>query len=581
MIGFFSSAQAQSLDIAQDNLSVRIVKGSTILVEAEAISTTDMERLKAWLERAGADEVHRVESNLILGAVKLQVSAKVAKRWGAEPEVLAERFAVALKQGLGPALSWGRKDLVVPLGEGREIGMKLPEGLTVSVEVSDPGVLSLKDLGGGRYTVKGVSRGQGVIHARSSNGKSLPDLPFSVMPWAATWGTGPGRWELAGAIDKERLQVVLSRWLSARALAGSEISCRFQAEQSNGEWLFKVAAKAPGALSVEQTIKVITDSLAPMPFEPAEVVMLSNHPEKIFGEGVLFQREAIAKAYRVMWHHRNDPLGEERFLWLQVENPSPQPRTLRVICSSFGPSPDEIHVGHTAALNFASSALGGLTQRLTLPASSSRVIEVRRVKPGQTVSGVAYLQDEQGKSLPLKLTVSTSLAQSLPPTRAVASQDPGRTASGVFPAQLALAATHVLGGPFTYLSFGGEPYVTDLAGGYPSYGNFGTLYRTRLVLNNPAGTVKEARLGFASGGGAARAVVVVDGALYDLPMGGSGSGVPVTSFALAAGETRQVDIELFPQAGSNYPIRLVVHSDFDRLEKKEYPPIRPEHLYLP
>ena len=64
-------------------------------------------------------------------------------------------------------------------------------------------------------------------------------------------------------------------------------------------------------------------------------------------------------------------------------------------------------------------------------------------------------------------------------------------------------------------------------------------------------------------------------------MGTSGEGLPVTKYRLAPGEVRQVDVELFPQAGSNYPVRIVVKSDYSRLEKAEIEPVRALRMAIP
>ena len=197
------------------------------------------------------------------------------------------------------------------------------------------------------------------------------------------------------------------------------------------------------------------------------------------------------------------------------------------------------------------------------------------------MSGVACLADESGANLPLEMTVSASLPLTTPPAAKVESRDPGRTASGVFPAELSKDATHTLGGPFTYLEYGSEPYVKDLEAAHPSYGNFGTVYRTRLMLHNPSESPRLAYIGFSAPGGAARGVLLLDEVLYDLPMGRSGDGVPVATVEMQPGEVRQIDLELFPQGGSNYPIRLVVRSDFERREKEEMTPANPHRSLIP
>ena len=480
-----------------------------------------------------------------------------------------------------PKLSWERGEQVVPVGESRDIAMKLPPGVTLVVESSDPGVLEVSALGAGKYRLTGLARGTCSLVTSASNGKIVPDLPVKVQPWAARWENGPGRLDFTGPVDGKRVEAALERWLTARAIPGASVDAQLKGAPAGDLWTFQATAKTPGAITVDQPLKVQVSASAARAMAPAEVVMLSNHPEKIFGEGTLFQRRATAAAYRLMWHHRNDPEGVERYVTIQLTNPSPTPRKMRLIWSSYGPSPDEIHVGHTAALTFALAGMAGNGETITLPANGSRIIEIRRVKAGQTMSGVAYLADESGAQLPLEMTVASSLPLETPPNQNVESRDPGRTASGVFPAEVTTQATHTVGGPFTYLEYGGEPYVKDVEAKHPSYGNFGTIYRTRLMLQNPSEQTRAVYVGFSAPGGAARGVLLFDGTLYDLPMGRSGDGVPVATLQLQPGEIRQVDLELFPQAGSNYPIRLIVRSDFERREKQELDPTDPVRPLIP
>lgn len=562
--------------------TVKLSLKNEVIVEAAALPEDNLQKLKTWL--AGSPDPAKITSSgpsIVCGPVTLMVSAEIAGRWDATPESLASRFAEKLRDAVSPPLSWGRSEQVVPLSESREIVMKLPSGVNISVEASDPSAVQVENLGPGRYRLTGLKRASTQLLTSASNGRQVPNLPVHVRPWAAKWETGPGRLEFTGPTEVKRVRASLERWLGARALPGAAVSAQIKGKTDGPIWTFQASAGAPGAISVEQTLQVEVVGRPTLSLQPAEVVMLSNHPERIVGEGTLYQGTASATGYRMMWHHRNDPNGVERYLTISLTNPNPAPRKFRVIWSSFGPSPDEIHVGHTAALTYAAAGLAGESELMTLPANGTRVIEVRRVKVGQTVSGVAYLWDEAGAKLPLKLTVASSLPLEAVPNQVVESRDPGRTASGAFPAEISVDATHTLGGPFTFLDYGGEPYVAELENGHPSYGNFSTMYRTRLMLHNPADTTRQAHIGFSAPGGAARGVLLFDGTLYDLPMGRSGDGVPVTSLTLAPGETRQINLELFPQAGSNYPVRLIVRSDFERRAKEELEPGAPHRSLIP
>lgn len=574
------AALAGPLSAVQD-ATLRIVADGETVAEVVALPPAELQKLDAWLTAPDASRIQSSGASITCGPVTLVVNTEIADRWDSEPVPLAATFADQMRARLAPGLSWGRSEQVVPLGEVREVALKLPPGVSVNVEALDPQVVQAESLGAGRYRLTGLARGSTTLVSTASNGRRIPDLPVQVLPWSARWDTGPGKLEFTGPVSGKCLQTSVERWLSARAMPGAQITTALKGPKEGGLWTVLASAKAAGAISVEETFTVRAEQSPARPMPPAEVLLLSNHPEKIFGEGILYQRQATAASYRLMWHHRNDPEGVERYVTVQLSNPNPVPRRLRMVWSAYGPSPDEIHVGHTAALTFATAGLAGDSEFITLPANGSRIVEIRRSKPGQTMSGVAYLLDESGAKLPLELKVMASLPLATPPAEWVESRDPGRTASGVFPAQVTTQATHTVGGPFTYLEYGGEPYVSDVEKAHPSYGNFGTMYRTRLMLHNPSDSVRQVFVGFSAPGGAARGVILFGGTLYDMPMGRSGDGVPISTLSLAPGEVRQVDLELFPQAGSNYPIRLIVRSDFERREKEDLEPTQPLRPLLP
>ncbi len=574
MLGLFLTSQAafaQSVRLERGD-TLKAVAGQSTIFEVASLSGAHLEQLQAWLTNASSERRVRASGAEILGApVPLVVTPEIAARWQSDPQDLARLFATRLQEQLGTgAPSWGTPLQVVPLSENREIRLRNVSGLgALEVYLDSSEVAKVDSLGEGRFRVTGLSPGKTQLRVVAGSGRTVPSLPIEVKPWAARWGTGPGQLKLHGAVDNARVERVLRRWLSARTLIGANVSLTAKPSKDPAVASFKAAASAPGALPVELDFQVKISALAPSELAPARAVVLSNHPERIVDDGILFERQVAVTPFRFMWHHRNDPEGPDRFLVLELSNPLNQEREVEILWSSYGPSPDEIHVGHTAGLEFVRQSNQGKSERLTLPASGTRTVEIRPVKPGQTMSGLAYLRDLTPGSNPIGVKVlATQVGLGLPQTK-VESRDRGRTASGVFPAEVSTRASHTLGGPFTFIEYGGEPYVRDFDGDHPSYGNFGTVYRTALTLFNPSDEYREAFLGFSAPGGAARGILVVDGSIYDLPMGRSGDGVPVNSYNLAPGETRSVRLELFPQAGSNYPVRLVVRSAFERREKVE------------
>lgn len=580
--GLVVSVWALPLELNQGTTLIATSNGETIF-EVEPLNPTDLEKLKAWLANPGKDVSIKASGAQIVGTpVTLQVGAEIARFWKSDSKGLANLFAVRLERLVGSgAPDWGQSGQLVPLSESRIVALQRPGARSYQAASQDPAIASVEVLPNGRFRVSGVSPGRTSLVVQADSGAAIPPLPIEVKPWAARWEEGPENMEFFGPAGPARVRKSLERWLSARTLLGADTTLSAVPLKDEPGMKFTARATAPGALPVEKTF-TLNPKIHPAERLPvASTLMLSNHPEKIFEEGILYQREAPGPSFRAMWHHRNDPEGPERYLIVQLRNPTPAPRRLRFLWSSYGPSPDEIHVGHTAALEYVMSARDGLSERMVLPPDGVRTMEIRRMKPGQTMSGMAVVRDESGSNAPLELTVIAANGNGPIPDQWAQSRDPGRTASGLFPGEVLTEETHTLGGPFTYIEYGGEPYVEDLEKGGPSYGNFGTVYRTRLMLENPDSVERVATIGFASAGGAARGVLRVDGVIYDLPMGRTGSGIDVCTYVVGPGEKIQVQLELFPQAGSNYPIRVVVRSDYQRREKQTIAPLHPLNPMIP
>ena len=574
-------AAAQSIDY-RDGKTLKAVSQGRTIFEVAPISKQELDTLKTWIEKPGPKTLRAENGTIHGGPVKLVVTDSIAKSWKSQKSDLAKLFIHRIKQRTQPkSLSWKRSSQVVPLGETRVVVLLgLAEGETVDLQSSQASVASIEKMTKNKYRLTGNVSGSTKLSAVSSRGRRVPDLPVWVKPWSARWSGGPGTFKYWGTASPSRVQESLSRWLKARALTTAVVTLERAESDEDGVLAFQVTARARGALPVDKILKVRTSLRPSADFQAANSLLLSNHPERIVEEGVLFRRQAEGPSLRFMWHHRNDPEGPERHLVVQLSNPTPSPRRFRVVWSSFGPSPDEIHVGHTATLGFVAKCVQGMGEEWTLPPNGSRTVEIRSMKAGQTVSGMALLHDLSGSRAPVELSVLATDTDRLPTAEAV-SRDRGRTASGVFPGEILKQATHRAGGPYTYLEFGGEPFVSDLSEGHPSYGNFGTVYRTRLMLTNPSEEANEVVIGFASGGGAARGVVVLDGEVYDLPMGKTGDGIPMTRLRLEPGERRQVNVDMFPQAGSNYPVRLVVKSTFQRLEALQLEPFDDSTVQIP
>lgn len=387
---------------------------------------------------------------------------------------------------------------------------------------------------------------------------------------AADWGQGPARFEFWGEVNPSRARVTIERWLRSRVCLGAEVSVLSDSLSPNR---YDVRARAAGVntVPVERSfsIDVVRHPSDSLPL--ASKVLLSNNPETIKEDGILFHRRVEASAFRLMWHHRNDPKGPTRYVVVRILNPTSKRRLMRMYWNSQEPTGDAGSAGHKAALQYVTASRQQVSERLELEPYSEMTMDVRFLKAGQSSSGMAYFYDESNSSEPIHIALLAAPQGEAPADRNVGKSSRGR-ASGVFPGNISGDDVHVLGGPYTYIEYGGEPFVRDSDTGNPSRGNFGAVYRTRLVLFNPDRLEGEVVLGFMAAGGAAAGVLRINSQIHDLPLMNAGNTFEICRIEVPPTGVKQLDLEFLPEAGSNYPVRIVVSSEYQGRKKVNLKP---------
>jgi hypothetical protein len=258
-----------------------------------------------------------------------------------------------------------------------------------------------------------------------------------------------------------------------------------------------------------------------------------------------------------MLHHRNMPEQPPR--WLEVDVVAgEQGLELALSPHLAGPSADEIFAGHLATTRFleavSGSNLRGYVIRIA-PGRSHRVEQIL-LKPSQTVSGMLWLRTLSGSG---RLRVQARSFDNFEPLAMKPWEPSARTARGTFPGEILREVVYRVGSPYLYEDLGGEPYVSGLNGQAKSPGNFGVVYRYQLVFDNPGPDSQECWLQVSARGGPARACLWLDGELLVSDLLKAEPKL-LKRWNVAPQSRHTVFLETFPQAGSNYPLSLVLSS---------------------
>lgn len=294
----------------------------------------------------------------------------------------------------------------------------------------------------------------------------------------------------------------------------------------------------------------------------ADDLILSNWPEKVEADQVLLEAPLPAdRSWRVMVHHRNLPEQPPR--WLEIEILQPPEAEQRYAVSSFlaGPSSDEIFAGHLAASRYFREASGPTPRGYLISVGKGKrhLVERAWLKPGQTVSAMLSLRSMQPATRAGRLRVLVRQPENLEPLTMLPLDPAARTARGVFAAEIPRELTYKVGPAYLFEDIGGQPYLKEVEGGTPSPGNFGAVYRYRWTLDNATEQDQEVRMEISARGGPARTCIWLNGESLETEMLKAEPRL-LKKWMLPAGTMLPVSMELFPQAGSNFPLSVTLSS---------------------
>jgi hypothetical protein len=290
----------------------------------------------------------------------------------------------------------------------------------------------------------------------------------------------------------------------------------------------------------------------------ADGLILSNWPEKIEEDQVLLEAPLTPeKHWRVMVHHRNLPEQPPRWLEIEIVQPAGVDERYAVTSYLTGPASDEIFCGHLAAARYFKAPSSGYL--VSVGGGKRHLLERALLKPGQTVSAMLAVRGLLPRGQAGLLRISVRGLDSAEPLTLKPWDGKARTARGVFPAEVVRELSYQVGSAYLFEDIGGQPYLSEVSNGSPSPGNFGAVYRYRWKLENATDQPQEVRMEMSARGGPARASLWIDGEGIETDLLKAEPRL-LRRWLLPPASRREVMMETFPQAGSNFPLSVTLSS---------------------
>lgn len=499
---------------------------------------------------------------IVDGQVVLSVTRSDAARAGVRPARLVGLWAQALVGALAvPPIVLSRSNLVLSPGRA--------EVVSISTAGSAPVVLGVFD----RQVADVIlSHGEAQVLARNPGSTIVPfrfgpyraRLAVSVRPPAGlippdaevTVTGAPATVDLIREAVERRLGEAVHRDPGATMEIGA-ISIDAPLDPGGSVTIpVRIAIRSPYAGPVDGTVLMrVTNQ--PIQIEDPEVLLISNRPETITGNGLLFQETlAPGRPARLLYHHLNGTPLQARLLKITLANPGRTRARVHYLSGLAGPSPDPIFIGFASTARFLDALIAGRGYVVEVPPNGATAFTAYTLAPMALVSGLMQFQVTEGG--PIDLIVHVRLPWLLDRT---VTHDLGQLAfphpRGTFPgAVVELAREQLAHAQGAIADLGVMSNLRDVRTGEALVGDYGVLYRLRLRLMNPTGREVATALVANAAGGLARGLFIINGAPVDVGLMRATEDREVAVFTVAPGSVREITILTMPVAGSFYPVRL-------------------------
>jgi len=542
-------------------LRLRTQTGSDVAARAEAVRQW---LTQAAIEGAQPDDVTvgkegRVVRVKVGETVIVSADTETARLSHSEPLALARQWRDNLAAAFThPYLAVSTDAIVVPVSEQRSLSWGGAISGEAEATSSAPELVSCSlDQEHRKLYVRGQAPGEAMIKLTVAGVEC--DIVAEAKYWAAEIGPqAVGQLTGSDLPLAVREQAALNAALAqVKARPGAVVEVR-RFGMSEDVWSAVLAASGQGYLPVKREVTVDLDWTAP-PQQPIGTAMISNSPEKVSGPAVLL-RELLPEEQgaRLLWHHYNASNGRLRLV-CQISNPSDQLGRVHISWGQAGPGDDEIYVGHRATREFWRewrNAQGYIAQ---IPPYSAWHFCQQEFAPGQVLSGLAQLQVVSGQGL-LVETLATSASVMPRFVEPVAgTQDAEFHLSRFsFPATRIVQLQHVCGGAWTFYHIGKAASHNEH--GKKLHGDYGILQDVEIELSNPNAEAAQVEIVIQASGGAARGIFKLDGTTIETGLLRPNQESVLRRIKVAADSSRTVRLLTIPQAGSNYPVTLVVRT---------------------
>jgi hypothetical protein len=509
----------------------------------------------------------------------LTVTPGEARAQRQSAEDLATTWLNNLRKALAlPAIQITKDHLKLPVTGRSQVQVLGSEVNVADIQNSAPAVVEASKENG---TISLRARAIGTATITVKGETSSDTLEVDVLPYAATLPQTVEVTVTGDPASAETVEGAVEGALATRLHAerGAELDYRLQrmvALPMEGSTVLTVPLRvsAPDAFPAEGKATVVVRN-APVSFKAEGELWYCNDPETIRAAGNLFA--SILKPRtpaRMLYHHVNET-GYPLAVRVIAVNEAAVPAQLLLIPGDSPPEKNPVLAGYKAGDQFLRNWISYSGEIVTIPPRSELPISMRRLYPGQTMSGLCYLRLMPGG--PGQLLVRTDAMSpdafdesmrgafgSSTPWRVIGAQPiddrfrPATLSRDIYPEPFKVQdVLYRVGGRYGFVRIGQKP-IARADNQESLEGNFGVTYTIRAKVVNPTAEPVDVEVIFESSAGYTGALFVVNGTIVRIPLLQPKEESVITKLRLEPGEDRSLTILTIPLSGGSYPATVTI-----------------------
>lgn len=338
----------------------------------------------------------------------------------------------------------------------------------------------------------------------------------------------------------------------------------------------KVKIDAPRSFPREGIARVNVRNL-PIAKRPESELWYCNDPESLKKPGPLFSAPLLQETpIRLLYHHVNDSqyplLGRIQL----VNNSDTTAARVLVVPGDSKPDKNPVLAGLIAADQFVRNWVNNSGEVVTIPPGCSMPISLRRLSPGDTMSGLCSLRLLTGSPdsilvradaiSPFEADSRWEAAIASPtPWRFVGSpkisfydQNPTVTSTHIYPNPFKQEdVNYQVGGRYGFARIGQKP-ISSSDQARALEGNFGVVYTIKANMTNPTDTPADVEVIFEASAGYAGALFVVNGQVRKTQPLPPKAEAQLALVRLEPGASKSLTLVTIPHSGGSYPATVTI-----------------------